>query len=118
MNEAVNMRGEKMVVLTEAEFNALVEDAGDNALAEQAIEDSAGAPVMPSELVVAMLEGTLHPLAAWRRSAGLTQAALAHQANVRTATVCGIENGKIDPRVSTLKALADVLGLDLDDLVA
>ena len=44
MNEALNLQGEKMVVLTEAEYHALIEDAGDIALADQALRDSAGAP--------------------------------------------------------------------------
>ncbi len=39
-------------------------------------------------------------------------------AAIRTSTVCNIENGKIDPRLSTVKALADALGVDVDDLVA
>lgn len=118
MNEAVNLQGEKLVVLTEAEYRTLLEDAGDTALADQARTDSAGSPVLPAELLSATLNGTMHPLTAWRKAAGLTQAALAHKAGTRTSTVCNIENGKIDPRLSTVKALADALGLDLDDLVA
>lgn len=31
--------------------------------------------------------------------------------------MCNIENGKIDPRLSTVKALADAIGVDVDDLV-
>lgn len=118
MNEAVNLQGEKLVVLTETEYRALLEDAGDIALADQARADSAGAPVLPAELLSASLDGTMHPLTAWRKAAGLTQAELGHKAGVRTSTVCNIENGKIDPRLSTVKALADALGVDLDDLVA
>lgn len=118
MNEAVNLQGEKMVVLTETEYRALLEDAGDIALADQARADSAGAPVLPADLLAASLDGTMHPLTAWRKAAGLTQAALAHKAGIRTSTVCNIENGKINPRLSTVKALADALGVDVDDLVA
>jgi len=76
VNEAVNLRGEKMVVLTEAEYHALIEDAGDIALADQARADSAGAPVMPADLLAA----SLHPVTAWRKVAGLTRAALAQKA--------------------------------------
>lgn len=118
MNEAVNLRGEKMVVLTAAEYRALIEDAGDIVLADQARGDSAGAPVLPADLLAASLDGSMHPLTAWRKAAGLTQAALAHKAGIRTSTVSNIENGKIDPRLSTVKALAEALGVDVDDLVA
>ncbi len=117
MNDALNLKGEKMIVLTEAEYVALIEDAGDIALADQALRDSAGAPLLPADLLAASLDGTLHPLTAWRKAAGLTQAALAQRASIRTSTVCNIENGKIDPRLSTMKALAGVLGVDVDDLI-
>jgi DNA-binding XRE family transcriptional regulator len=109
---------ERLIVLTEAEYRALLEDAGDIALANQARADSAGAPVLPAELLAASLDGTMHPLTAWRKAARLTQTELADMSGVRTSTVCNIENGKIDPRLSTVKALADALGVDIDDLVA
>jgi len=118
MHEALNLKGEKMVVLTEAEYRALLETAGDIALADQARADSVSAPVLPPDLLAASLDGTMHPLTAWRKAAGLTQAALAYKAGIRTSTVCNIETGKIDPRLSTVKALADALGVDVDDLVA
>jgi len=118
VNEAVNLRGEKMVVLTEAEYHALIEDAGDIALADQVRAESAGAPVMPADLLAASLDGSMHPVTAWRKAAGLTRAALAQKAGIRTSTVSDIENGRIDPRLSTVKTLADALGLDVDDLVA
>lgn len=118
MNEAVNMQGEKMIVLSETEYLALIEDAGDIAVAVQAKAASSGAPTLSTDLLVASLDGSMHPLTAWRKAAGLSQAALAHKAGIRTSTVCNIEKGRIDPRVSTVKALADVLGVDIDDLVA
>ena len=118
MNEAVNMQGEKMIVLSEIEYLALIEDAGDIALAEQAKAASSAAPTLSSDLLIASLNGSMHPLTAWRKAAGLSQGALALKAGIRTSTVCNIEKGRIDPRVSTVKALAEVLGVDIDDLVA
>ncbi len=106
-----------MIVLTEAEYHALIEDAGDIAIADQALRDSTAAPLLPADLLTASLDGTIHPLTAWRKATGLTQAALAHKAGVRTSTVCNIENRKIDPRLSTMKALANALGVDVDDLI-
>ena len=117
MNEAVNLKGEKLIVLTEEEYRTIVEDAGDAALAEEARFENEGAPSMPSELVLASLNGTLHPLAAWRKAVGMTQAELATAAGIRPATVSDIESGKIDPRLSTLRALAKALKLDIESII-
>lgn len=117
MNEAVNLNGDAMVVMTRAEYEALVEDSGDIALLEQARFNDKDAPSMPSELVLASLNGELHPLAAWRKSVGLTQAELADQAGVPTESVSDIESRRIDPRLSTLKALAGALKLGIEDIV-
>ena len=116
MNEATNLKGEKLIVLTEEEYRTVLEDAGDGALVDQARFDYPDAPSMPSELVLASLDGTLHPLAAWRKSVGLTQAELATAAGLRPATVSDIESRKIDPRLSTLKALAKALKLGIEDI--
>lgn len=115
MNHAVTPSGAAMVVLTAEEYRSLIEDAGDAALAD-AVDRNA--PTMPSDLLDAMLAGDLHPLAAWRKAAGLSQAALAQKAGIRAATLSDIEGGKIDPRLSTMKALAGALGVDIDDITA
>lgn len=116
MNHAVTPSGEPLIVLTAAEYRDLVEDAGDAALAGQAIRADEGAPRMPADLMRAMLEDGMHPLTAWRKAVGLTQADLAARAGVRTATVVDIEGRKIDPRLSTVKALATALSVGLEDI--
>lgn len=117
MLEAANIKGERLIVLTQAEYEALIEDAGDRALLSEARANDRGAPLMPADLLKASLDGTLHPLTAWRKAAGLTQAELAERAGLRKATVSDIEGGKIDPRLSSLRALAAALGVDIDDIV-
>lgn len=117
MNEATNLKGDRLIVMTEAEYQEIIEDAGDLALARRAMAESEGSPAMPSKLFEAILDGTLHPLAAWRKTVGLTQAELAARAGVRTASVSDIESGKSDPRLSTLKALAAALKLEVDDII-
>ena len=117
MNEAANLKGEKLIVLTVEEYQTIVEDAGDIALMRQAGDIYPDAPSMPAELVLSSLDGTLHPLAAWRKSVGMTQAELAAAAGIRPATVSDIESGKIDPRLSTLRALAKALKLGIEDIV-
>ncbi len=47
----------------------------------------------------------------------LTQAQLAERAGVTTATVARIERDEIEPRMTTLRKLADALGVDPADLV-
>jgi DNA-binding XRE family transcriptional regulator len=117
MNHAITSQGDPLIVLTPQEYATL---RGDTALAAQAriaqARDS-GVPPLPAALMQAVLDGSLHPLVAWRQAAGLTQGALAERAGLRLSTVSDIERGKIDPRLSTLRALADALGTDIDDIV-
>lgn len=120
MNHATNIKGEPMVVLTRGEYDALleqIENAGDAALINAAKQSDAGAPQIPSDLLEAMLDGSMHPLTAWRKAAGLTQGELSQKSGIRAATISDIESSKIDPRLSTIKAIADALGVDIDDLV-
>ncbi|MGQ0565628.1 MAG: helix-turn-helix domain-containing protein [Gemmobacter sp.] len=114
MSDATNLHGEALVVLTRAEYDALIEDAGDAALIAEARQDDG--PSMSAALVLQVLDG-LHPLTAWRKALGLTQGELAEKAGVRVATVSDIESGKIDPRLSTLVSLAAALGVGVGDLV-
>lgn len=116
MNHAVTLSGDQLIVLTASEYRDLVEDAGDAALADQAVRAQGNAPMMPAEFVDDILDHGMHPLTAWRKSAGLTQADLATRAGIRTATLADIEGRKIDPRLSTVKALAVALSLDIDDI--
>jgi predicted transcriptional regulator len=53
-----------------------------------------------------------------RRRAGLTQEELAKEAGVGVATIARLEAGEIDaPRVSTLRKLANTLGVQVRDLL-
>jgi mRNA interferase RelE/StbE len=47
---------------------------------------------------------------------GLTQAALAAKTGVSRVTVAEIETGRKHGSIATLRALADELGVSLDDL--
>lgn len=114
MKFAKTPKGEELIVLTRREYQALIENAGDAALMGET--RAAGGPTMPADLALKVLDG-LHPLTAWRRAAGLSQAELATWAGVRVTTVSQIESRKIDPRLSTLVALAIALGVGVGDLV-
>jgi transcriptional regulator with XRE-family HTH domain len=68
---------------------------------------------------MALEEGLLaRGLKALRQGKGWTQHELAAKAGVRLSVVTNIEQGVTsDPRASTLRALADALGVAVDSLV-
>lgn len=51
-----------------------------------------------------------------RQGAGLSQAALAEQAGVTNETISRLERGAFEPSLSTIVAVADALGVELDFL--
>ena len=57
-----------------------------------------------------------NPLRVYRDLRGLTQAALAAKTGVSRVTVAEIETGRKHGSIATLRALADELGVSLDDL--
>ncbi len=48
---------------------------------------------------------------------GLSQEGLAELANANPTTIWGIETGRHNPRPSTLRKLAEALGLEVSDLL-
>ncbi len=53
-----------------------------------------------------------------RRDRGLTQLQLAVRAGITPTALARIESGKVDPKLSNAKKLADALGVKVDDLIA
>ena len=54
----------------------------------------------------------------FRQKKGWTQETLARKANISYNTIIKLEtNGIKDPRISTLKKIADVLSIEIDDLI-
>jgi len=51
-----------------------------------------------------------------RKGLDLTQSQLADKIGVSWVTVCRLEKDKFDPRLSTLRKLAEVFGVTLDEL--
>jgi|CXWL01.1.fsa_nt_gi transcriptional regulator with XRE-family HTH domain len=52
----------------------------------------------------------------WRERRGLSIRVLAQLAGVNYVSLARIEGGRLDPRVSTLRALASALGVSISDL--
>tara|TARA_Y100000815_G_scaffold244735_2_gene243188 strand:+ start:1109 stop:1477 length:369 start_codon:yes stop_codon:yes gene_type:complete len=108
------------VVLERAEYDRLcaaAEGNGDAALAQAARAADAGVPTLTADVLRRVLAGDMHPLTAWRQASQMTIAVLAERAGIRPASISNIETGKIDPRYSTVRALADALGVDTDDIM-
>ena len=81
------------------------------------IEDEDESDVwFPHEVVKANVRGdTL--VKAWREYLGLTQQELAKKAGMKQASIARIEAGKTTPRKTTLKRLADAMGISVEQLL-
>ena len=51
-----------------------------------------------------------------RKKKGITQAELAHRCETTQQTIAKIEKGLVDPKLSTLRKVADALGCELREL--
>jgi DNA-binding XRE family transcriptional regulator len=112
--------GEEMIVLSRKDYEALIERIEDleDSLAVADFERKLAAgeeELIPAEYVNRMSEGE-SPIRVWRDVRGMTAKDLAAAARISTAYLSEIETGKKDGSVATLKAIADVLKIDLDDL--
>lgn len=113
--------GERLVVLPEAEYQALLEaaeDAADIAAVEQFERKLAAGEeeLIPMEVVKRFLDGE-NPIRVWREHRGMTATALAEAAGVGQGFLSQIETGKREGTVETLKKLAAALKVTVDDLV-
>ncbi|ACL60536.1 helix-turn-helix domain-containing protein [Methylobacterium nodulans] len=113
--------GERLVLLPEAEYQALVEAAEDNAdraaVAEFRRKLAAGEEdLIPAEIVERLLGGE-NRIRVWREHRGLTAKALAEKAGIAQPFLSQIETGRREGTIDTLRKLAQALNLTLDDLV-
>lgn len=117
----ISATGDRLVVLTEAEYRTLVDaaaDAADGAAIRRFEERLAAGEeeLLPEEMVDRILDGE-NPIRVWREHRGLTVKALAEAAGITPAYLSQLETGKRDGTVATVKKLADALGVSVDDLV-
>jgi DNA-binding Xre family transcriptional regulator len=113
--------GERLVVLPEAEYRALVaarEDAADLASAHEVIGrlDAGATEVVPLAMVDRMLAGE-SPIRVWREHRGMRAKALAAAAGISATYLSEIETGKRDGTISTIKRIAEALDVTVDDLI-
>ncbi len=80
------------------------------------MKDSEAGEGMPITVFKRILDGE-NPVRVLREWRGLTQAELARRAGLHRVQVHDIETGKSRGSVDTLMAIADALGVALDDVV-
>lgn len=117
----VTPAGERLVVLPEQEFDALVEaaEAAEDREAVRRFEArlaNGEEELIPAQIVERLLSGE-NRIAVWRSHRGLSAKALAEAAGIAPAYLSQIEGGKREGSVPTLKKIAEALRVTLDFLV-
>lgn len=113
--------GERMVMLPEAEFKALLaaaEDAADRAAVadfRRKIE-TGDEELLPAGMVDRLIAGE-NRIKVWRQHRGLTSRDLAEKAGIGQPYLSQIEGGKREGKVETLRKIAAALNLSLEELV-
>ena len=114
-------------VLTAADYEALkaeaetaresAEDAADRATGERVLARlEAGLDErIPADMAKRLIAGE-SPVRVWREYRGLSQQALADATGVSRGFISVVETGKSDLALGKAAAIADVLGIELDDL--
>jgi transcriptional regulator with XRE-family HTH domain len=116
-------KGDEIVILSRAEYDALTtgrsdEDAADVAHANRILAELAkGSETLLTSEQADELLAAKTPLAFWRKHRGLTQGALSKLVGVAQGFISEIENGSKTGDVQTLAAVARTLEISLDDLV-
>lgn len=116
----VSPAGEPIVILSESEYERLVEaaeTARDARVAEAALaayKADPGTALGSDELKQLLAAPT--PLAFWRRKRGLSQAALAAEVGCKQPYLAQLELGRRKGTRDTFRKLAAILNVTLDDL--
>ena len=116
----IEISGEEMAVLPKAEFlrlAELAEDLDDIAAAIRAEKRAVeGEEYVPFELAERLIAGEA-PLLVWREYRGLSQQGLGDKVGLSKMTISGLEAGKRDTSSKNWRALAQALGVDVDDIM-
>lgn len=74
------------------------------------------AMTVPGEVTFAILDG-INPVRAWREHKQIKMSELAKKVGISSAYLSQIENGKRNPTIDTLKAIAKELSIDIELLI-
>lgn len=110
-------KGEKAVVLALSEFEDLTRRAEDAEDRRAILAAEAGhGTFLPAELVDRMIVGE-SPVRVFRDHRGMTVTALAERAGISKGYLSMVENGRKDGSLSLFRNLAEILEVEIDDLV-
>lgn len=113
--------GERLVVMPEAEYRALLAAAEETADRDSLRAFRAKLARGEEEWVPAAVADRLiageNPIRVWREHRRMTLAELAQAAGIATAYLSQMETGKRTGRIETLKSIATALKLTVDDIV-
>jgi len=114
-------KGEKLVVITAAEYaflKATAEDRADLLAANAAMAaiKSGEDEMVPGELVDRLFNG-VSPLRVWREFRGMTAKDLATASGLSAAYVSQIESGKRDGTVGAFRKMSKALRVSMSDLL-
>ena len=116
----IEIAGQKMAVLPEAEYRSLAEIAEDRADAEAAERAEArrlaGEEYVPAALVERLVNGEAG-LLVWREYRGLSQQELGNRVGLSKMTISSLERGTRDTSSKNWRALAETLSVDVDDIL-
>ena len=112
--------GDRLAVLPLEDYERLVasaEDAEDLRAADEVLRNLATGEdeLIPSAFVDRLLAGE-NPIRVWRDLRGMSAKDLAAKAGISQSYVSQLENGERDGTFNTMKRIAGVLGVTLDDL--
>lgn len=114
--------GERLVVMPEAEFEALLDAAEENAdrlaMGEYERRLAGGEEEQVPLAVVDRILGGENLVLVWREHRKLTREDLARRSGVPLNEIAGIEAGRTVGGEAVLAALAGALGLAVEDLAA
>lgn len=71
---------------------------------------------VPNEVVERVIMDKLTPIRAWREHLGLTQSEVAARMEISQAALAQLESSEARPRKSTLRRVAQALGIQLEQL--
>jgi DNA-binding XRE family transcriptional regulator len=92
----------------------MLQDVADYDAAKEALEQ--GEELIPSKVTFAILDGE-NPIRVWRNYRTLTQQELADRAGISKPYLSQIETGKRTGTAEVLAAIANALGVTLDEMM-
>jgi DNA-binding XRE family transcriptional regulator len=112
-------QGEELVILSRRDYDAMRARLGDeeaeDAMSARILKERAGDVAIPLA-VWDEIDATSSPIGPLRKWRGLTQEALAKKAGISQPYLSALETGRKTGDIATLRAVADALGVGLDNV--